>query len=295
MPRPVVEADVPAVVALINRATPEMRVDDAEVMRWLTDPAQDVELAVVEREGGLAGYVDVGLPEETPDRVWIDLRVPERRVDDGLLDELISWAEETARSRGRTLARAMAEVGSPVVAHLERRGYEPIRFSFRMRIELDEAPPAPVWPNGIRVSSLRPGEERVAYEVSQESFADHWEFTRTSWDEWSHYMIDETLDPDVWLLAREGDEVAGICLCRREAIGRPDVGFVRILGVRRPWRRRGLGRALLLEAFARLRERGAEAVELGVDGENTTGAVRLYESVGMRVKLRWDIFERRLG
>ena len=294
MPRPLIEADVPAVVALINEATPEAPVDEAEVRRWLTTPAGDIELAVVERDGRLAAYVDVGLAEETPDRAWIDIRIPDRYVDDGLMDELIGWAEQTSSVRGRTLARAMAEAGSPLVSHLERRGYEPIRVSFRMRIELDDVPPAPVWPEGIRVSSLGPGEERIAYEVSQESFADHWEFTPTSWDEWSHFMLDETFDRDFWLLAREGDEVAGVCLCRREAIGRPGVGFVRILGVRRPWRRRGLGRALLLEAFARLRERGAEAVELGVDGENTTGAVRLYESVGMRVKFRWDIFERRL-
>ena len=69
---------------------------------------------------------------------------------------------------------------------------------------------------------------------------------------------------------------------------------MRVLGVRRPWRRRGLGRALLLEAFARFRERGCHAAALGVDGENTTGAVRLYESVGMRVAHRADVYERRI-
>jgi mycothiol synthase len=295
MPRPMREADIPGVATLINEATPDAPVDDAELERWLTSPAQDILAAVVERDGRLAAYVDVGVPAETPDRAWIDIRVPDRFVEDTVLDEAIDWAEETAGARGRTLARAMTDARSPLVAHLKRRGYEPIRFSFRMRIELDEAPPAPVWPDGIRFDSLRPGEERVAYEVSQDSFEDHWEFTRTPWEDWSHFMLGPGFEPAAWLLAREGDEVVGVCLCRPEAVGQPRVGYVRILGVRRPWRRRGLGRALLLEAFARLRERGAEAVELGVDGESTTGAVRLYESAGMRVKLRWDIFERRLA
>jgi ribosomal protein S18 acetylase RimI-like enzyme len=294
VPRSITEADVPAVVELINEATPEALVDEAEVRRWLTNPAQDIEFALFERDGELLAYADIGLSEETPDRGWIDIRVPARFVAEDLLDEAIDWSEGVARARGRALVRAVAVGGSPLVAHLERRGYSPIRFSFEMRIDLDERLPTPALPNGVQLTSLRPGEERVAYAVSQEAFADHWEFTPHSWEEWSHFMIGDDFDPELWIVSRDGDEVAGVCLCRSEAIGRPGVGYVRILGVRRPWRRRGLGRALLLEAFRRFGDRGAHAVALGVDGENTTGAVRLYESVGMRVEHRADIYERSL-
>jgi mycothiol synthase len=293
MPRPLAEADVPAAVDLINEATPQTPADEAEVRRWLTSP-DDIEFAVVERDGALVAYLDVGMRAERPDLAWADIRIPDRHVENALLDEVIEWGEEVARSRGRTVMRTFVGAGSPLVPQLERRGYEPIRFSFEMRIELDEAPPAPVWPNGIRVTSTAQGDERIAYEVAQESFADHWEFTPSTWENWSHYMLDESFDPELWLLARDGDEVAGVCLCRAEAAGRPGVGYVRILGVRPPWRRRGLGRALLLEAFSRFRQRGSHAAALGVDGENTTGAVRLYESVGMRVEHRADIYERRL-
>jgi ribosomal protein S18 acetylase RimI-like enzyme len=73
------------------------------------------------------------------------------------------------------------------------------------------------------------------------------------------------------------------------------VGWVRSLGVRRPWRRRGLGLALLLASFGAFWERGTRTIGLGVDGENTTGAVRLYEKAGMRVELRIDRFERVLS
>jgi ribosomal protein S18 acetylase RimI-like enzyme len=69
---------------------------------------------------------------------------------------------------------------------------------------------------------------------------------------------------------------------------------VNVLGVRRPWRRRGLGRALLLQAFAEFRSRGRRGVGLGVDGLNTTGAVRLYEQVGMHVARRFDHYRKPL-
>lgn len=289
-------ADIPAVVDLINEATPEAPVDEAELRRWVTSPAQDITSRVLMVGDELGGYVDVGMPAEAPDRAWVDVRIPERYLTDELADEAFAWAERAAEDCGRSLVRAVVEAGSSLCAHLERRGYSPIRVSFRMRIELDESQLPPDWPDGVTVSSLRPGEERLAWQVSEEAFADHWEFTPTTWEEWSHYMCaEDVFDPELWLLVRDGADVAGVCLCRPHATGHPEVGWIRILGVRPPWRRRGLGRALLLETFRLYRERGFEAVELGVDGENTTGAVRLYESAGMRVRFRWDIYERSPG
>jgi ribosomal protein S18 acetylase RimI-like enzyme len=52
---------------------------------------------------------------------------------------------------------------------------------------------------------------------------------------------------------------------------------VHVLGVRPAWRKRGLATALLRHIFRDFQQRGATRVGLGVDGENTTGAVRLYE------------------
>ena len=72
------------------------------------------------------------------------------------------------------------------------------------------------------------------------------------------------------------------------------MGWVEVLGVRRQWRRRGLALALLLHAFGEFHRRGHKRVGLGVDGENTTGAVRLYEKAGMRPGRQWDVYERQL-
>jgi ribosomal protein S18 acetylase RimI-like enzyme len=296
VPRVIEAGDVAAVAELINEATPELPVDEATIRRWLTDPAQDVEFALFERDGEPVAYADVGMPAQKPDRAWVDLRIPRRHVDDRLLDEIVSWSERVARRGGRSLVRAYVISGSPLIEHLERHGYRPIRFAFEMRIDLEGAPPEPRWPDGLSVGPLGEGEERRAYEVSEEAFADHWEFTPSTWEHWAHHMLGEELfDRDLWLIARDEDELAGVCLCRPQATGRPGVGYVADLAVRRPWRRRGLGRALLVEAFGRFHRRGVKVVTLSVDGENTTGAVRLYESVGMRVEHRADVYERRLG
>jgi ribosomal protein S18 acetylase RimI-like enzyme len=133
--------------------------------------------------------------------------------------------------------------------------------------------------------------ERV-YAATEEAFSDHWGYRPVTLEEWSGLNVRDTLDYALWFLAEEKGEVAGVCLCRLDETPDARLGWVNVLAVRRPWRRLGLGRAFLLHAFAELRARGRERVGLGVDTENTTGAVRLYESVGMTAVRRSDTYER---
>jgi mycothiol synthase len=92
----------------------------------------------------------------------------------------------------------------------------------------------------------------------------------------------ETFDPALWFLALAGDELAGFSICRQD-INDPAAGHVELLGVRRPWRRQGLGEALLLHSFQAFRALGWTRGTLGVDASSPTGATRLYERAGMRV------------
>jgi ribosomal protein S18 acetylase RimI-like enzyme len=101
-------------------------------------------------------------------------------------------------------------------------------------------------------------------------------------------------DPSLWFLALDGDEIAGVAICTPEARAAPELGYVSALGVRRPWRRRGLARALLLQTFATFRERGRPGVALHVDAANPTGALALYEGVGMTALPRFEIWEKPL-
>jgi mycothiol synthase len=164
-----------------------------------------------------------------------------------------------------------------------------------MEIALGREPPPPEWPAGIAVRPLEPGEEERAYAAADESFEDHWEHVETPFDEWLHHMAGPGFDPAHWFLALDGDEVAGVCLCRDWTRAGETIGWVASLGVRRPWRRRGLGRALLLHAFHAFRGRGLAHAGLSVDGESLTGAVRLYERAGMHVESRFDTWELVLG
>ena len=108
-------------------------------------------------------------------------------------------------------------------------------------------------------------------------------------DEWWALRKDD--DHSLWFVVRDGEEIAAIARCEPMLGG----GSVGMLAVRERWRRRGLGRALLLHAFREFRRRGWDRASLGVDSENPTDATRLYESVGMRVESEHVTFERQLS
>jgi ribosomal protein S18 acetylase RimI-like enzyme len=114
-------------------------------------------------------------------------------------------------------------------------------------------------------------------------------------DQWAHEHIEgesSAFEPGLWFVALDGDEVVGAVCCRASTPRSEDAANVNILGVRPPWRGRGIGRALLLAAFGELRRRGIPAVDLGVDSENQTGATRLYEGVGMQTVRREEWWEK---
>jgi mycothiol synthase len=225
-------------------------------------------------------------------RLWIDLR-----RGAGGEEELVATAEARGRELGKpgAVLRAVAAAPDEFSRGLfERNGYRPVRHSFHMSIDVTGDLPTPEWPDGIAVRPYVPGQddERV-YEADMEAFEDHWEHVRIPYEEWRFYSADRhDFDPSLWLLAEEDAEIAGISLCAAHFSGEPKVGRVATLAVRRPWRRRGLGLALLHHSFRELKERGFDEVRLEVDGESLTGAVRLYERAGMHVSRRYDIFEK---
>jgi mycothiol synthase len=288
------------IAELANRVSDELfgEADETEatVRLWLTTPGleldEDYRIAL-DQEGRLTAYADLGAHPDP--KYWLDLRVP-MSASDETRDALIAWAEERARERAagqdRALIRGFAyDQDIPEKAALERHGYELIRHSYRMRIDFDEDPTPPEWPEGVTVRSATEADLETAYETQMETFEDSWEHTREPYEEWSHWMVEEDIDLSLWFVAEENGEVAGVALTQQHE-AEEGLGWVRVLGVRRPWRRRGLGRALLLHVFQQYRGRGFHGVGLGVDAESLTGAVRLYENAGMRVFRRSDIYEK---
>jgi mycothiol synthase len=227
----------------------------------------------------IVGWCDVWDQNKAHKRLFLDVRaLPE---DSGVRAELFDWGLARARALAvkGAVCRAWGESVDTGFAHeVERRGFRLIRHFFRMEADVAKEPQEPAWPARIDVRTFRPGEARAVYEAICDAFADHWFVFHSS-----------SFDPTLWFIAESDGEIAGFSLCRFER--RPGVGHVGVLGVRPPWRRRGLGLALLLHSFRELRGRGRTKVDLGVDAENTTGAVHLYERAGMTVARQTDSYE----
>jgi mycothiol synthase len=212
----------------------------------------------------------------------------------GLSSWLLACGEERAlvvSSRSMRLG-ALAENAAAKRLFADR-GYREARHYFTMRIGLDDQLEQPVWPDGIGVATFRPEDARAVHAALNEAFADEWGWHALPFEEWREHRLEAPhTDVSLWFIAWEGDDVAGVARCEDDRDGG---GWVGAIGVRQPWRGRGIGRALLLHAFGEFRRRGDPHVGLGVDAENPTGATRLYESVGMRVIKEDVIFEKGLA
>lgn len=284
------EEDAPAIHELLEEhalaSFGEPELSEAEIRSWFDQ--QNLEFRVVEREGELVGYLDVQLQESG--RFFADIRT----LDDAAAARLLDEAQRIGRERGASVVRSFVQGGDPVMRGvLEDASWSPIRHSFQMRIDLDSELPDAQWPSGLEPRNLRSGEEARVYEAHQDAFADHWEHYRYSFEDWRAFNVARpSFDPSLWWLVEDGDELAAISLNAWHFSGDPRFGWIHVLGVRPPWRKRGLATALLHHSFRDFRDRGATRVGLGVDGENTTGAVRLYENVGMRQVRRTDTYEK---
>jgi mycothiol synthase len=168
-----------------------------------------------------------------------------------------------------------------------RRGYRRWRSVFTMTIELDQPLPLPATPPGVDIRATRPGDIETIRSAIDEAFREDPLHRTTSAEEFhAMYVGRRSFDPSLWRLAWVDDELAGFVLAYPERHGDDTVGYVYALGVRPAWRRRGIARFLLLDVLERLRQRGLARATLGVDAENVTNAVRLYEGVGMRITRR---------
>jgi mycothiol synthase len=170
---------------------------------------------------------------------------------------------------------------------LERRDYQAVRYAFEMvRPDLENIPDLPL-PAPVEVRPVETGHMRLIWEASNEAFRDHWGYIPDPWDEFERVMNDPDFDPSLWRVAWQGDQITGMVLSyidkdENEIYGHKR-GYTENICVRRPWRKQGLAKALIARSLIALKERGMTEAGLGVDAENISGALHLYENMGYRV------------
>jgi mycothiol synthase len=286
------EADAPAVTELIAAmdthfvGAPELTEED------LQDEWNDLELDrdawLFELDGELAGYAAL----HTGAHTFADGYVHPRYFGRGVGTRIVELTEAEARSRKmQTIRNAVLAAEEQARALLDSRGYRPLRHFYRMAIELEGRPPPAEWPAGLRAEPVDYEHEAESFHATlDEAFAEEFGHEPERGIDWRARREGRSFDPTLWFVVKEGDEVAAALLCQ-ERFGS---GWIASIGVRKPWRRRGLGFALLLHGFGQLYARGQHRIALGVDAENPTGATRLYERAGMHQAFEAVVYEKRL-
>jgi mycothiol synthase len=310
------EEDFPAMRATKNAAEkadggdqPASLEDFAHTYRHLTncDPAADVVIAEV--DGEMVAYGRVSWWEEyTGARRYqpFCFVLPEAR---GRGIGAAMLAHNEARLRRIAAGHPAGGERTFEVFHADRErgaaalyaaaGYRPVLHGAEMvRPDLEGIPEAPL-PEGLVVRTPRPDELRKVWEAEAEAFQDHLGAAPPTETDYQAFLDDRYRDPTLWRIAWDGDRVAGqvrsfINAPENEAMGRRR-GYTESISVRRPYRRRGLARALIVQSLHGLKERGMEEAALGVQTENIHGAFRLYESVGFRVVQSWINLRKPLG
>lgn len=232
--------------------------------------------------------------------VWV--HPDERRRKFGR--RVISWLEARARASvadgsggpvamPHVLGGGLITTNTAAAAFAAAMGYATIRYGFQMRRPLDLPIPDVALPDGLEIRPVLPEHHRAIWDADVEAFEDHWEARVRTDVDFERTFTEPDFDPSIWQVAWAGDEVAGsifntIYREQNERTGAA-LGWLDHVSVRRPWRGQGLAGALIARSLRIHRDRGMTEAALGVDAENPTGALRLYEKFGFRPKHTWAI------
>jgi mycothiol synthase len=302
--RPYTDDDLQAVCDLLNICDAVDQLDDNYSA---TDLALEFEspeinkakdLRIWQDAGGrVVGFGQMWIPKD--DGKLVDASIywrihPETR-NQGIEEQIFAFGEARAREIGSERNQPMRlrswtrDFDSYGRGTMEAHGFEAVRYFYKMDRPLSDPIPEPQFPEGYTMRHANDSDEDAErwVDMFNQSFIDHWNHHPLNVESHKHWMTSPKYRPEGNLIAIAPDGTfAAFCFCwidpeDNERNNRNE-GWIDILGTRRGHRKIGLGRAMLLEGFKYLKSQGIETAKLGVDAENPTGALRLYESVGFK-------------
>lgn len=310
------EADYPELVTLLNACMQADQIDQVMTLEelaheFINNPNFDVERTgtIVEMDGKIIGYSSLFILEEEAGNLIYHVRGtihpewrrkgigrPLLRYSEALSMEL---AQDTPADQPHALESWVATTMPGAMQLLVNEGYhEHVYFAEMVRPDLENIPDAPL-PEGLEVRPVEENQLRAIWEADKEAFRDHWGYFApvdpdADFQRWLEDPI--THQPHLWKIAWDGDQVAGqvrsfIDFAENEHYDRQR-GHAEFISVRRPWRRRGLARALIIQSLRELKAHGMNEATLGVHTDNPNGAYSLYQSVGFEVVRKSIIYQK---
>lgn len=299
------EEDYPALVEMINECNAADDVEQRYTLDDFThefnhlpnfDPQSDALL--IEKGDKVVGVVPV-FWRHLDERDWVTMLrfsfAPALR-DPLVMAAALNWAEDHARSRytGPVDAPRYFQMWCPSTASYklrlaEENGYTVARYFYLMLYSPFENFTEAQLPTGVELRQAKPEHYRAIWEALVEAFRDHWGHAAQTEQDYERWVHSPHFDPSLWRVAWDvkANEVAGASVntifAEENELNGFKRGWIDTLGVRRPWRKHGIAAALIVDSLKAMRERGMTEGALGVDADNPTGALRLYQKIGFKV------------
>lgn len=272
-----------------------------------SDPYQDMIFA--EMHGEVIGYGrGFWRQEEKGARIYgsVGFLAPawrRKRIGESMLhwleNRLRTLAESHSAGETGLLELIAPDANIGLAAMAQRNHYEPVRYLVDMvRPDLEHIPDFPL-PEGLELRPVLPEHYRAIWEADDEAFRDHWGYSPSTEEDYQGWLENKTIfQPELWQIAwdRETNQIAGqvrtfINAAENEKYNRKR-GYTEFISVRRPWRKRGLARALIVRSLRLQKECGMTESALGADSQNISGATRVYEDCGFRITKRNTLYRK---
>lgn len=309
------EADYPLMIDILeatSKADQEERAftlaDLKHDYEHLTNSAPEKDMLFAELNGKAIAYsrVEWWQEEDPNDRIYslfVNLS-PDYR-EQGIEKTMIHWCQNRLRQIAeghpkdskrffQTYSSAFKPGYNTI---LESLGYAPARFFIEMSRSLENIPDAEL-PDGITARPVREEDWHAVWKASNEAFRDHWGYSQPTEEDYQSYKGSKYFQPDLWQVAWDGDEIVSSVMNYIEKDYNKKFnkkrGWTENISTLKPWRRRGIAKALIVRSMHMHKAKGMTEVGLGVDTNNPNGALKLYQKLGYEKDKTWITYRKEM-